>query len=151
MNINPNAWYHQIFKFYDTNPPYNLCPYVRKLILLWTFSIGSLAGLCLLLVLLGAAVIFGIGMATGLFDASAFNTLQITGLQWVYAFFAGVISCASIGGILYGSVALAYKINEKRKAKKELIGYKEPSNIVIKYISAKHNKICPSLTFKEPK
>lgn len=154
MNINPNSWYHKIFGVFDANVPHNLCPYARKVIMLWLFAIGATVGIAFITAILGTAVIGGVLQLLGL-DGIAYLKLENLSItQLAQGLAAGTATITAILGAIYGCVVAHVKISEclkERRNGRPSLTYtiRNSDNIIVKYVSAKHNKICPRLTFRD--
>ena len=130
MNINKNSFHYQLAKFAsDGSVPNNLCAYF------WLAVSGAFLYFLLVLVVVGIAFcIVSIGLA---WWSSAFQ---------VPAFIGGVLSAAGLFAFLMMTI-------EERKTDERLASWgedtipaKEP-NLVIAYLKAKKEKVCPILTF----
>jgi hypothetical protein len=152
MNINPKAWYHQIYKFFDSTPPENLCPYVRRTSALWAFALSAFAALCFMFMLVGFGLIQFICTYFGLDPLVLSDFSKMAWWMWPTALAGGVAVVAALFAALIGATKLQtlYKAYRWKKGIRSLTDVIEESdNIAVKYMVAKHNKICPRLTFKE--
>lgn len=165
ITLSKSSWHYRFARFMNDYPVCNnLCPYVRHVI--WGMLKFSFLWLLISLQIVGivmvAASIWTLGVST------FFTSLATGGLLPPY-----YVLVMSIGlfAIIFGSIAAIttwqsasadkfrhdfidkhgihawLKYESDKKNKKYNKPPKEP-NIFIEWLKAKHNKICPQLTFK---
>lgn len=166
MNINVNSWHYRLVKnvtFRDSrrgHVPTSLCPYFRAVMYRVLFFTTVISGLIALFTAMG----WPIGLAV-------MAKIGISGIFGLIG--AGIVSCASIVGIFaigvgsaicvaIGIAKIVEKIGEirrdrrwaredkKREDLKNGIEPKQPS-IVIAFLKAKHDAVCPNLEFIDDK
>ena len=131
MVLNKNSWHYKFIDWMQQEHPSNLCPYVRTLLY------------CILA-----------GVSVSLF-LTVFAVAAILLLVMYPLFVFGVppnqIILAAVSGAVWAG--LLYALVTEVLFKKQLDKYKsrEPQepNIFVEYNKAKHDKICPQLTFKD--
>lgn len=159
MKISSNTWHYKVFdwwfaqmhngwtyeRFNDSmynQRPYNLCPYVRAVIL-W-------APLVFLFTL--PRLWYTIGGVIAAFNAFLYHKFGMHGLRiegQVILFFVSLATfIASLFGIAF---LLKYLINTYREYKNLKPPVAEASFFVIlgKYLKSKHDRICPPVTFSK--
>lgn len=133
MIIKKTSWHYKLIKFFDFRPSNSLCPYVRQLVL------------ACLLVLFNIAV--GIAISIVFVLQPIHVLLALAGLMVITpnALAIGLIGWAVwvLIGIFVGGHWLRKWNRERNKSKPET----EP-NIVMAYIKAKKEKICPTIDFE---
>lgn len=133
MIIKKTSWHYKLLEFLDFNPKASLCPYVRQLVLA-----------CLL-------VLFNLVVATAIFIVFVVQPIHVLlALAGLMAITSNALAIGLIGwalwvllGIFVGGHWLRKWNRERNKSKP----VKEP-NIVMAYIKAKKDKICPTLNFE---
>lgn len=150
MKINTNSWHYKILSSRDSYAiPRNLCPYVRKVLLVCLFwavvvSLGAWFFHLAVITPVYALVFYTItGMPISL-DVETYTALGVyVGLLGVVV---GLIMASFLA--LVFSASRAYEYLHKHRRPLEAREPKEP-NIFIAYIKAAHDKVCPQLEFKE--
>lgn len=156
MNINTNSWHYKLVKNTFHSPgksvPTSLCPYFRAVVYRLGFFGAIITGLTIMLSNMILEPMIGWGIA-GIW-------------AYVASFFASIVILGTILAgactIVFGGVWAWQKIEnwwDDRKYDKALererkeaedrengIEPKAP-NIVFAFVKAKHEKICPTLTF----
>ena len=133
MKISKKSWHYRLISFFYTKPERNLCAYIQELL------ISFLMLFCLLFI--SVAAVIGLGFGIG------YATLYFIGISDI-AIWKSILVSVVESLILVGSITLY----EKRKVKKllEEIEGKEPKeSLVLNYIKAKKEKICPLIEFKD--
>ena len=147
MNINKESWHYRFIKKMDGefSIPNNLCPYVRKVIIM-----GALAVLVGSFVIATTVGLLGItGVALGVVAGALATSFSFGAYVFLFVLCTEIVVGFKILWDLDGKFQ-AFFVRLGRKLfpnKSEAMGdVKEPS-IFIEYIKAKHDKICPSLSF----
>lgn len=148
MIINKKSWHYRLVTAGSNKAPVNLCPYVRRL--LWV--ILCWIGVAFFVTLAGLGI--GTTLIPHIFPAftSGVAFLVVSGVVGVLLFSAIVVA---VIGIAIG-VAFSMKKYEEYKENKEIeraisgVPLK-PKSLLVAWIEAKHNKICPSLEFNNDK
>lgn len=159
MNISKTSWHYSLIKTFlpSFKPvPENLCPYIRAL----TWRLLVIIALIIFGVFICSAV--GLGMAAGLEQKYALNLffdqsqhLNHWGWYPVLAVLGALgiaFACAAALGIVCGMFLVLHIIHKwwLNKGSASITDtIKQSDNIVIKYLHAKHSKICPKITFKD--
>lgn len=132
MNIKKTSWHYKLINFFDFSPAHSLCPYVRQL----------LTSICisLLLVAVGIAMVAvfvwaPLHLVLGLIGVMAISANQITVGLIVWAIY-------TLAGVIIGGKYMRMKYRLRNP-----VVEKEPG-IVMAYIKAKKEKICPTLNFE---
>lgn len=136
MKINTDSWHYKFIDTVDTTHLHkkNLCPYVRQLLK------------CMFLTLIGVVVGVVLGIALGFFLLTPIFAWSI-GFDVVQAFLL------SIGWLVVGAVTLKQCRGWRVSWNKNLFTLptrqpREPGIFSI-WLTAKHDKICPSLEFTD--
>ena len=125
MKISKNSWHYRLINLFDIDHSYDLCSYFWQVI-------GSIF-LLAILVLISASVVFC--------SFSIIGHFFIDGLM-DYAVAGGILWICSLTIILIGEM-------QERKAKEEISNFKpENPSILVKWLKAKKEKICPILKFE---
>lgn len=149
MIINRNSWHYKVAAMgtFDCDIPRNLCPYFW----LVAFKCFMLFAGFSALTLLSWAV--GVDLATWLF-AQVGVTLTNLGAA-IPGILIGAIGIASFIGIglsiAFGIYKLKERVKEKREEKRQAkieAGEEIKPSLVIEFMKAKHEKVCPRLEFK---
>lgn len=157
MNISKSVWHYKIIKkFLPSNKPVptNLCPYVRALV--WRLMV--IVGIAGVVTFLCYSV--GLGGAAILQKELGWYLLNQTVPSYWYLYpiivIAGLLLITSIIALCIFLVALIFFILTtsekcwKNRGKVSIFNtIKMSDNLAIKYIQAKHSKICPRITFKD--
>ncbi|ATN93066.1 hypothetical protein CPT_Melville_092 [Salmonella phage Melville] len=150
MIINTSSWHCRIYDFFFSSftRPNSLCVYFWKIV----FSL-----------IMSASVIFSILFACSLIGVDlAIYLLSSIGISnsvgsVILGTIIGIIVISTIFGVLVGINLLCYKVQSKiyatrlkNRIKKIEAGEKtESKSIVIQYIKARKEKICPLIDFVE--
>jgi hypothetical protein len=140
MEINRNSWHYRLLKFSDTVPSTSLCLYFWQVALVVPIKglvvavFGSLLGVCLVTFLL----LFAAPLATLLFFL--ISDLPPSS-DWVLLNLLGAIIWL-IPIVLFGEVAVKKILRNKETNYTP----KEP-NILLEFLKAKKEKICPLIQF----
>lgn len=149
MNIDPGSWHYRLllswnsYKVYKV--PTNLCPYIRQLAAaLFIFSSVGLG----VLSLVGSTLAAWTALAMGwdLSEDSPYHAIYMIGGS-----VSAVIAIVLLWAALYWSVqGIKFAYRKARNAVSSDTGPVEPSepSLVVEYLKAKHDKVCPQLTFK---
>ncbi len=157
MVINKNSWHYRIAKLgktFASDIPTNLCPYFR---LVAFKSLGML-----ILSFLALFLFFNAGMAA-IMAWTGVSKMAVTFVTVLIATGIGVLVVAVFAGIVAGIGFCVVKLYAKREQKqlekiieknrqiREGTWVEPEKNIFVAWLSAKHDKICPQLEFKNDK
>jgi hypothetical protein len=131
MNIKKTSWHYKLIKFFDFYPSNSLCPYVRQILAALAIS--------------AFLVIVAIAMFVVFVWSPGHVLLALMGIVGITAKELGlglmVWGIYALAGIVFGGHYLRKKHRERNPVEKE-------PNIVMAYIKAKKEKICPTLNFE---
>lgn len=145
MIINKNSWHYKVALMgtVSSDIPRSLCPYFWLVVFKCFMLFAGFSALTML------SWTIGVDIATWLFAQ-----IDITLTNWTAAL-PGILIGATLISSAIGTVIGGYKvkerINEKRDEKrwaKIKAGEEIPKNLVVEFIKAKHEKVCPRLEFK---
>jgi predicted membrane protein len=132
MIIKKTSWHYKLIQWFGHTPSDSLCPYVRQILLAFALSLFLIAIASCIFIVFVWNPLHVLAALMGIVSINA-NALMIGLVAWaVYA----------IVGIVMGGKYLRKKYREKNP-----VVEKEP-NIVMAYIKAKKDKICPTLNFE---
>ncbi|QQG32184.1 hypothetical protein CkP1_0107 [Citrobacter phage CkP1] len=149
MNINENAWHVKVYDFFYSrfDRPKSLCPYFWKTFGAVLFSVAIIVWFAFMFTFLGYTLIIDSGISTfGIFT-------------YPISFLIGATIIAVIMGVGFGAVYLFFKLKDKIKDAlykrrwnkinaKCSPDYVEPEpNLLVEFIKAKKEKICPTIKF----
>lgn len=159
MNINKNSWHFKLNMWFKSGNiwkiPTSLCPYFWTTVMHIFLIVIAVLFVCSLGFMFGAPLLMNTGLVVFLGITSVF-------WQYVVATVLGIVSTAAFiaflafvaFSIIYGGhhLQLMYSDYKTRKGdEREAAGlprYKEP-NILIAFIKARKEKLCPHLNFVE--
>lgn len=132
MIIKKTSWHYKLLTWLDFTPNRSLCPYVRQI----------LAALAIVVFLaVGAVAMFWVFVWSPLHVLAALaGVVSITPNQLAVGLIAWAIY--TLAGVIIGGKYMRVKYRERNP-----VVEKEP-NIVVAYIKAKKDKICPTLNFE---
>ena len=139
MNISTDSWHYKQLTSLRYKPPRTLCAYFWSLMLVLTLK-GILIGLLLVGAVLAGFLLFyipGWALVTMTFSEG----LYMSGASWVVAFFV-----ARKYWLDHTDAGKAYRA-KKAGAKEQAMPEQEP-NILVEYLRAVKNKVCPIVTYK---
>lgn len=148
LKISRDSWHFRINdRFYDTPEPSNLCPYMRRLV--WALFCYSLLALLAFSVVVGAVsiVLYLTDTLLGLWPT-------LTGPLELYVRCCGIT--VAFVSVIIGIATIFYSIFRGVTKLKYLwwnyLDRQDPTtesqpNVVWEFIKAKHQKVCPQLTF----
>lgn len=165
MNINTKSWHYRLIKtisFRDSQRgivPTSLCPYMRAVMYRVLFLAIVIIGVTTLLGVMGNPIGITLMASLGISGLAGTIGAAVAGFFAMVAILAAVIGVAVGGGI--GIAAIATKVGEIRRERKWARLEKEiedrangiipPEPGLFKaWFSAKHDAICPTLTFVKP-
>lgn len=142
-NIKPTRWHYRLLLSWHngraSRVPANLCPYVRALLgVLLLFSVMAFVATMMVVsfVLLWTAVFLGWPIT----DDTPFDAFYAIGFA---------VSVGLVIGVLMLAGKFAWRgTKHVWHAARGTPNNSEPS-LVVEYVRAKHDKLCPSLTFKD--
>ena len=144
INISKTSWHYRVVKKMDWDPSWNLCPYfwqvVGALVLFTMFGITLTAIGGVALLPLAQWIPFWIFADINSYAAAALGIIEIGLLTWVLI--------AMVRDRLYQELINdpeRYAAWQKEKYADK--PHKEP-NLLILYLRAAHDKVCPGLNFK---
>lgn len=161
MEISTKSWHYKLnstFRGPFQKPSDSLCPYVRELIYR-IIAIAALFGLVSFMsVVTGASVLeshpmFGLGSPTvsdvfsGSLPITHYIAISGIGMLGVVAFLAALV--ASFLVVYFTSIGLGRAWDTSVGFIKSTKPKVRPKSVFVQYLIAKHNKICPRITFKK--
>lgn len=138
MNIDTNSWHYRLIKFFNRRRPYDLCSYVRLLVVSMILAITMVCVGCIVIAGAVLMLIWSPGMwLYSLFDPTLIPTHDQNIAAALGAFLWAFMVCVT-----------TYMYLQERK------GWFKPSNkpkkkwMIVEYIKDKHNKVCTAVNYK---
>jgi hypothetical protein len=142
ITINEKSWHYRLITFVDLTPRSNLCPYCWQVIV--SILLLILGGLIV------AGTLFSLGNSIGWIIAGLFHGFI---KPEILAVIGTVLISVVTGGFILEGISRwrqARRVKRNKLYEAGLIPIKEPSLFRL-WLKAKHDKICPALTFKQPR
>lgn len=134
MEVNKNSWHFKLLDFFYSTRAYDLCTYVRRLVICITALIGATILAFFVIAMLGAII----------YAMSGFIVTPVTIGHYILSFVTGIVVIAFLACIVYIIIDMIesnFALIEQSKPKKQ--------TIISEFLKSKSENYCAQIEYKD--